>query len=72
MNKKISRKTFDRPGHDLRYAINSKKIRKKLNWKPSINFPKGIEETIKWYILNINWLKYCSKKYKGQRLGLND
>ena len=60
----------DRPGHDLRYAINSKKIRKELNWKPIINFHKGIEETINWYILNIRWLKYCSKKYKGQRLGL--
>ena len=70
LNKKIYKKTFDRPGHDLRYAINSKKIRKELNWKPIINFPKGIEETINWYILNIRWLKYCSKKYKGQRLGL--
>ena len=72
LNKNFFKKTVDRPGHDTRYAINSQKIRKKLNWKPSINFSKGIEETIKWYILNINWLKYCSKKYKGQRLGLND
>ena len=70
LNKKIFEKTFDRPGHDIRYAIDSKKIRKELNWKPTINFSRGIEETINWYILNIRWLKYCSKKYKGQRLGL--
>ena len=70
LNKKFFKKTFDRPGHDIRYAINSKKIRKELNWKPTINFSRGIEDTINWYILNIRWLKYCSKKYKGQRLGL--
>ena len=62
LNKKIFEKTFDRPGHDIRYAINSKKIRKELNWKPTINFSRGIEETINWYILNIGWLKCCSKK----------
>ncbi|SVD04837.1 uncharacterized protein METZ01_LOCUS357691, partial [marine metagenome] len=71
-NKKIFKKITDRPGHDFRYAINSNKIRNKLNWKPKINFKDGIEDTINWYISNMRWLKYCSKKYKGQRLGLND
>ena len=71
-NKKIFKKIADRPGHDFRYAINSNKIRNKLNWKPKINFKDGIEDTINWYISNMRWLKYCSKKYKGQRLGLND
>lgn len=71
LNKKIFIKVTDRPGHDVRYAINSQKIRKKLSWRPSINFSQGIEETINWYISNPSWLKYCSKKYKGQRLGLN-
>jgi|MDSW01.1.fsa_nt_gb dTDP-glucose 4,6-dehydratase len=71
-NKKINKKIIDRPGHDFRYAINSNKIRKELKWKPKISFNKGIQDTINWYISNMLWLKYCSKKYKGQRLGLND
>jgi len=72
LSKKIYKKVLDRPGHDFRYAINSNKIRKKLKWKPKVNFSQGIEQTINWYISNTNWLKYCSKKYKGQRLGLYD
>jgi len=72
LNKKITKKIVDRPGHDFRYAINSNKIRRQLKWKPKISFNKGIQDTINWYISNIRWLKYCSKKYKGQRLGLND
>ena len=71
-NKKINKKIIDRPGHDFRYAVNSNKIRTELKWKPKISFNKGIQDTINWYISNIRWLKYCSKKYKGQRLGLND
>ena len=71
-NKTIYKKIADRPGHDFRYAINSNKIRKELKWKPKINFKKGIQNTIEWYIKNKSWLKYCSKKYKGQRLGIND
>jgi len=69
LNKKIFKKVVDRPGHDLRYAINSQKIKKQLKWKPLVNFSDGIEKTIYWYISNQDWLKYCSKKYKGQRLG---
>ena len=72
LNKKIYKKILDRPGHDFRYAVNSNKIRNELKWKPKISFNKGIQDTIIWYILNVRWLKYCSKKYKGQRLGLND
>ena len=71
-NKKINKKIIDRPGHDFRYAINSKKIRTELNWTHKISFNKGIQDTINWYISNMRWLKYCSRKYKGQRLGLND
>ena len=47
-------------------------MKNKLYWKPKINFNNGIENTINWYISNAEWLIYCSKKYKGQRLGLND
>lgn len=46
----------DRPGHDLRYSINSKKINS-LGWKPICNFDESIEKTINWYISNSNWLK---------------
>lgn len=46
----------DRPGHDIRYAINSYKLNKELGWKPKINFKKGIEKTVAWYINNRSWL----------------
>ena len=47
----------DRPGHDLRYAIDASKINKDLNWKPSVDFKKGLSLTIDWYLNNKNWLK---------------
>lgn len=47
----------DRPGHDLRYAIDASKISKELGWKPSVQFPEGLERTIDWYLANDEWLK---------------
>jgi dTDP-glucose 4,6-dehydratase len=47
----------DRPGHDLRYAIDASKINKELGWKPSVTFEEGLERTIDWYLSNENWLK---------------
>lgn len=47
----------DRKGHDLRYAIDPKKIEKELGWKPKYNFEKGIKQTIEWNINNQRWLK---------------
>lgn len=47
----------DRPGHDKRYAINSEKISKNLNWKPIENFKSGIVKTIKWYLDNQPWVE---------------
>ena len=47
----------DRPGHDLRYAINPTKIETELGWKPVHNFDTGIQETIKWNLENQEWLK---------------
>ena len=47
----------DRPGHDLRYAIDASKINKDLNWKPSVDFKEGLSLTINWYLNNKNWLK---------------
>lgn len=46
----------DRHGHDLRYAIDSSKIERELNWKRSYDFEVGIEETINWYVNNYNWI----------------
>jgi dTDP-glucose 4,6-dehydratase len=46
----------DRAGHDLRYAIDSSKIQKELGWKPSIQFRKGLEKTVDWYLSNEDWL----------------
>lgn len=48
----------DRPGHDLRYAIDPKKIETELGWKPEFNFDTGIAETIKWNLNNKEWLEH--------------
>lgn len=47
----------DRPGHDLRYAIDASKINKELGWKPSVTFEQGLAKTIDWYLSNAEWLK---------------
>lgn len=52
----------DRPGHDLRYAINHQKITKELNWIPKVNFDKGLKMTIQWYLDNEEWLKNVINK----------
>lgn len=45
----------DRPGHDLRYAIDSRKIQRELGWEPSLQFEEGIEKTVRWYMDNQDW-----------------
>lgn len=47
----------DRPGHDLRYAIDATKINSKLGWKPSVTFEEGLSKTIDWYLENTEWLE---------------
>jgi len=47
----------DRPGHDLRYAIDASKINTELGWKPSVTFEEGLDQTIDWYLANEEWLK---------------
>ena len=46
----------DRPGHDLRYAIDASKINKELGWKPTVSFEEGLSKTIDWYLNNQEWL----------------
>ncbi|KKN19946.1 hypothetical protein LCGC14_0940540, partial [marine sediment metagenome] len=54
----------DRPGHDLRYAMNHDKITKELHWKPEVDFEKGLKMTVEWYISNRIWLEnVITKEY---------
>jgi len=62
----------DRPGHDTRYALNSNKIMKKLNWKPKIDFEKGIKLTFNWYNNNKKYYSTLAKKDILNRLGKYD
>tara|TARA_Y100000590_G_scaffold277092_1_gene311079 strand:+ start:90 stop:1127 length:1038 start_codon:yes stop_codon:yes gene_type:complete len=61
----------DRPGHDVRYALNSSKINKKLKWSAKISLEEGLANTFLWYIKNINFFSSVSKKLYDKRLGLN-
>ena len=60
----------DRPGHDIRYALNSNKIINELNWKPKTNFEEGLIKTFNWYLNNQNYFKLLDKKDIDSRLGL--
>lgn len=63
----------DRPGHDLRYAIDASKIEKELGWKPEETFDSGLRKTILWYLENKPWWeRVLSGEYQGQRLGLGE
>lgn len=50
----------DRPGHDLRYAIDSSKLKNELGWSPSLTFEKGLEKTVDWYLNNAQWLAHVT------------
>ena len=60
----------DRPGHDFRYALNSKKIHKKLKWNSKIDLDKGLTDTFLWYLNNMGFFISVSKKLYDKRLGL--
>ena len=62
----------DRPGHDIRYALNSNKIKRKLKWYPKTKFSEGIKLTLNWYFENKSYYKSLSKKDILNRLGKND
>jgi dTDP-glucose 4,6-dehydratase len=50
----------DRPGHDLRYAIDATKLNKELGWKPSLQFEEGLEKTVDWYLENQDWVRHVT------------
>ena len=65
----------DRAGHDLRYAIDSRKLKNELGWEPSLQFEEGIEKTVRWYLENQEWMdhitsgeyeKYYESMYKNR------
>jgi dTDP-glucose 4,6-dehydratase len=61
----------DRPGHDMRYAIDASKIDKELGWKPQETFESGIRKTVQWYLTNEEWWSRVKDgSYAGERLGL--
>lgn len=62
---KLIRFVEDRAGHDFRYALDTKKIKKELNWKSSYSFSKSLKLTISWYITNKLWLKKAIRKEKN-------
>lgn len=60
----------DRPGHDLRYAIDASKIQKELNWVPVETFESGIRKTVEWYLNNLEWCRNVQDgTYQRERLG---
>ncbi len=60
----------DRPGHDLRYAIDASKIERELDWRPQESFTSGIRKTVQWYLDNRWWWeKLRNERYDGERLG---
>lgn len=61
----------DRPGHDFRYAIDSRVAESELGWRPQRSFEEGLRETVKWYLDNSDWSERVqSGAYRGERLGL--
>jgi dTDP-glucose 4,6-dehydratase len=61
----------DRPGHDLRYAIDSAKLQGELGWQPELTFEEGLAQTVEWYLAHEPWWRSIHEKsYDGRRLGV--
>ena len=61
----------DRPGHDFRYALNNKKVLRKLKWRNKISFEDGLRDTVKWYLINKSFINQVKRKKYEKRLGLS-
>jgi len=62
----------DRPGHDLRYAIDAGKIERELGWKPEESFESGLRKTVQWYLANLDWCKrVLDGSYQLERMGVD-
>jgi dTDP-glucose 4,6-dehydratase len=59
-SEKLIQFVTDRPGHDLRYAIDASKLMSELGWKPSLSFQEGLEKTVDWYLQNEEWVKHVT------------
>ena len=60
----------DRPGHDLRYAIDASKIERELGWVPQETFQSGLRKTVQWYLDNLEWCRRVQDgSYQRERLG---
>jgi dTDP-glucose 4,6-dehydratase len=61
----------DRPGHDMRYAIDARKIQRELGWSPRETFESGIRKTVQWYLDNLEWCRHVQDgSYQRERLGM--
>ena len=59
----------DRPGHDRKYAIDSSKIKREINWTPNTNFSNGLKKTVTWFLKNKTWwTEILNNKYKLKRI----
>jgi dTDP-glucose 4,6-dehydratase len=59
-SEKLIQYVTDRPGHDLRYAIDAGKLRSELGWQPTVTFEEGLEKTVDWYLTNSEWVKHVT------------
>jgi dTDP-glucose 4,6-dehydratase len=59
----------DRPGHDLRYAVDCSKLERELGWRPQVTFEEGLRRTVLWYLQRRDWWEPLTARYAGERLG---
>ena len=61
----------DRPGHDFRYSIDANKLEAELGWRPRMALEAGLEDTVRWYVDNWNWVDAIRQRgFHSERLGL--
>lgn len=65
-SERLIRFVEDRPGHDFKYSLDSKKLQREIGWSPEVPFREGLEATVKWYLENPKWLRKVRGKYTEQ------